>query len=100
MLFLVLGMLLGTFLASMRLVFSTPSLQWPGMDGVIWPTALVLLIVASIAAPLPLVPYCKRAISKSPYKRCFAIGYFFVVLYALGGIGTLILLPFRAASGI
>ena len=98
--FLVLGALLATFVAATYVVLSTPSLQWVGVDDVVWPTALVLLVVSSIAAPVPFIPRGKRAIAASPYKRSFAIGYFCVVLYTAVGIFGLVLLPFRAATGI
>jgi len=81
-------------------VLSTPSLQWPGMDDVVWHTALALLVVSSIATPVPFIPIGKRAIAASPHKHSFAVGYFFVALYTGIGIGTLVLLPFRIASGI
>jgi hypothetical protein len=99
-LFFVLGMLLAAFVAAIRVAFATPLLQWGGMENAIWPTALALLILSCVAAILPFVPRFKRAIAASPYKRCYAVGYFLVVLYSMMGIGTIILLPFRAASGI
>jgi hypothetical protein len=98
--FLVLGLVLAGFTAMLFLVLSTPTLQWSGMDNVVWPTALVLPAISSIATPVPFVPFGKRAIGASPHKRSFAIGYFFVALYTGIGIGTMILLPFRMASGI
>jgi|HubBroStandDraft_1064217.scaffolds.fasta_scaffold1218241_1 hypothetical protein len=98
--YLALGSLIGAFMAAAYLVFSTPSLQWPGMDSVVWPTALVLLVLSSAATPVPFVPRAKRAIAASPHKRSFAIGYSFVAFYTLTGIGTIVLYPFRAASGI
>jgi hypothetical protein len=66
----------------------------------VWPTALVLLIISSIATPVPFVSSCRRAIAASPHKRSFAIGYFFVASYTAIGICTIVLIPFRAASGI
>jgi hypothetical protein len=70
------------------------------MDDVVWPAALALLVISCLATPLPFVPYFKRALAASPYRRSFALGYFFVALYTAMGIGILILLPFRMASGI
>jgi hypothetical protein len=98
--FLVLGSLIAVFMATTYLVLSTPVLQWPNMDNVVWPTALGLLVISSIATSVSFVPRCKRSIAASPHKRSFAVGYFFVVLYTGIGICTMILLPFRAASGI
>jgi hypothetical protein len=99
-LFLVLGSLIAIFMATTYVVLSTTSLQWPGMDNIVWPTALVLLVISSIATSVSFVPGCKRAIAASPHKRSFAVGYFFVVLYTGIGICTMVLIPFRAASGI
>jgi hypothetical protein len=99
-LFLLLGALLAGFVATTYAVLSTPSLQWPGVDNFVWPTALLLFIISGIATPAPFVPLCKRAIAASPYKRSLAIGYFFVVLYTGMGVFTVILIPFRRASGI
>ena len=98
--FLVLGALLAGFMATTYVVLSTPSLQWPGVDNFVWPTALVLLVISGIATPVPFVPRGKRAIAASPHKRSFAIGYFFVALYTGIGICAIVLIPFRAASGI
>jgi hypothetical protein len=98
--FLVLGTLLAGFMATTYVVLSTPSLQWPGVDNFVWPTALVLLVISAIATPVPLVPRGKRAIAASPHKRSFAIGYFFVALYTGIGICAIVLIPLRAASGI
>ena len=98
--FLVLGALLASFFATIYAVFSTPSLQWPGLDNFVWPTSLVLLVISSIATAVPFVPSCKRAIAASPHKRSFAIGYFFVASYTVTGVCTIVLIPFRAASGI
>src|SRR5260370_39310524 len=97
-LFLVLGALLAAFMAATYLVLSTPSLQWPGVDNVVWPTAIVLLVISSIAMAVSFVPSGKRAIAASPHKRSFAIGYFFVALYTAIGICSIVLIPFRAAS--
>jgi hypothetical protein len=99
-LFLALGSLIAVFMATTYAVLSNSSLQWPGMDDIVWPTALVLLLISSIATAVSFVPGCKRAIAASPHKSSFALGYFFVVLYTGIGICTMILLPFRAASGI
>jgi hypothetical protein len=99
-LFLVLGALIAGFMATTYVVLSTPSLQWRGVDNVVWPTALALLAISSIATSAPIVPSCKRAIAVSPHKRSFAIGYFFVAMYTALGICTIVLIPFRAASGI
>jgi hypothetical protein len=98
--FLVLGGLLAAFGAATYLVLSTPVLQWVGVDSIVWPTALALLVISIIAVIVSLTPRAKRAIAASPHKRSFAVGYFCVVLYAGTGIGTLIIYPFRAASGI
>ena len=98
--FLALGMLLATFMAATYLVLSTPSLQWPGVDKVIWPTALVLLVISSIAMAVSFVPSSKGAIAASPHKHSFAIGYFFVALYTVIGICSIVLIPLRMASGI
>jgi hypothetical protein len=70
------------------------------MDNVVWLTALALFVISSIATSVPIVPGGKRAIAASPHKRCCAIGYFFVALYTAIGICTVVLVPFRAASGI
>jgi hypothetical protein len=99
-LFLVLGALLAGFLATTYIVLSNPSLQWPGVDNFVWPTALVLLVISSIATSVPIFPSGKRAIAASPYKRSFALGYFMVAGYTAIGICTIVLIPFRAASGI
>jgi hypothetical protein len=99
-LFLVLGALIAGFVATTCVVLSTPSLQWPGVDNVVWPTAVALFVISSIATSVPIVPSGKRAIAASPHKRSFAIGYFFVALYTAIGICTVVLIPFRAASGI
>jgi len=99
-LFLVLGAFLAGFMAATYVVLSTPSLQWQGVDNVVWPTAFGLLIVSGIATPIPFVPIFKRAIAASPHKHSFALGYFFVALYTGVGICAIILIPFRRASGI
>jgi len=99
-LFLVLGALLAGFMAATYVVLSTPSLQWPGVDNCVRPTALGLLMVSGIATPIPFVPIFKRAIAASPHKHSFALGYFFVALYTGVGICAIILIPFRRASGI
>jgi hypothetical protein len=99
-LFLALGLIIAMFMAATYVVLTIPSLQWVGVDDVVWPTALVLLVISGIATSLSFVPSSKRAIAASPNKRSFAVGYFFVVLYTAIGIGTLILYPFRRASGI
>jgi hypothetical protein len=98
--FLALGGFLAAFAAATYLVLSTPSLQWVGVDSIIWPTALALLVISASAVVVSLTPRAKRAIAKSPHKRSFAVGYFFVVLYAGAGICALVIYPFRAASGI
>jgi len=49
---------------------------------------------------VPIFPSGKRAIAASPYKRSFALGYFMVAGYTAIGICTIVLIPFRAASGI
>jgi hypothetical protein len=98
--FLALGLLLGAYMFWVWLVFSTPSLQWGGMDDVVWPIALALLAVSTAASVITFLPKGKRAIADSPHKKSFAIGFLFVALYTVTGIGTLVLLPFRMASGI
>ena len=98
--FLALGGLLAAFGAATYLVLSTPSLQWVGVDSIVWPTALTLLVISVIAVMVSLMPRAKRAIAASPHKRSFAVGYFCVVFYAGSGICTLVIYPFRAASGI
>jgi hypothetical protein len=98
--FLALGGLLAVFGAATYLVLSTPSLQWVGVDNIVWPTALTLLVISVIAVIVSLTPWAKRAIAASPHKRSFAVGYFCVVFYAGTGICALVLYPFRAASGI
>lgn len=99
-LFLAIGILLCGFMCAMYLSFTIPILQWSGIDKVSWPIALVLLAIAAMATPVPFIPKAKRAIAESPHKMSFAVGYFFVALYAGGGLLTLLLLPFRIASGI
>jgi hypothetical protein len=98
--FLALGGLLAAFGAATYLILSTPALQWVGVDNFVWPAALTLLAISVIAVIVSLTPGAKRAIAASPYKRSFALGYFCVVFYAGAGILTLIIYPFRAASGI
>jgi hypothetical protein len=98
--FLALGALLAGFMAATYVVLSHPALQWPGLDDVLWPTSLVLLVISIVATSVPIIPIGKRAIKMSPYKRSFAIGYFFVAGYTVIGVCTIVLIPFRAASGI
>jgi hypothetical protein len=71
-----------------------------GVDNFVWPTALLLLVISGVATPMPFVPSGKRAIAASPYKRSFAIGYFFVALNTGIGICAIVLITFRVASGI
>ena len=98
--FLALGLLLAGFSGLMLIVLSVPALQWSGADAVIWPTAVALLVISTTSTVINFVPRGKRAIAASPHKKSFAIGFFFVALYTGIGIGTLILIPFRMASGI
>jgi hypothetical protein len=99
-LFLGLGALIAAFMSTAYVVLSSPSLQWVGVDNFVWPTALGLLVMSGIAAVVPMFPSGKRAIAASPHKRSFAVGYFVVVGYTAIGVCTIILIPFRAASGI
>ena len=98
--FLALGALIAMFLAGAYLVLSTPSLQWSRMDDVVWPTAIVLLAISGSAVPVPFVASGKRALAASPHKRSFAIGYFFVASYAVGGIITIALYILLRGAGI
>ncbi len=97
---LILGFFLAGFMSATYLVLSTPALQWPGLDEVLWPAARTLLVLSTIATLVPFIPIGKRALKVSPHKRSFAFGYFFVVSYTFIGIGATLLMPFRAASGI
>jgi membrane protease YdiL (CAAX protease family) len=99
-LFLILGALVAAFMATTYVVLSNPALQWPGVDNFVWPTALVLLVISSIATAVPIFPRGKRAIAASPHKRSFAVGYFMVAGYTAIGVCTIVLIPFRTASGI
>ena len=98
--FLVLGLLLAVFLAALCLILSTPALQWYGMDDVIWPAALLLLLLSTGTSAILFFPKGKRAIAASPYKKSFAVGLLLVGLYTATGIALLLFLPFRMASGI
>jgi hypothetical protein len=93
-LFLVLGTLLASFTATMFAVLETPSLQWRGVDNFVWPAAIVLLVISSIATSVPMFPSGKRAIAASPHKRSFAIGYFFVAGYTAIGVCTIVFIRF------
>jgi hypothetical protein len=98
--YLVVGAIIAGFFATSCAMLENVSLQWPGMDDFIWPTGAVLLVISTVATALPFIPAIKRAIAASPYKRSYTIGYLAVALYTGIGFGTLVLLPFRMASGI
>jgi hypothetical protein len=99
-LYLLLGVILAAFGGVLCLVLQTPSLQWRGMDDEIWPAALVLLAISSIATASYFFPLIRRAVVVSPHKKSFAVGFLFTVLYTGIGVGTIILIPFRMASGV
>jgi hypothetical protein len=98
--YLVVGALIAGFVATSYVMFENVSLQWPRMDDFIWPTASVLLVISTIATALPLIPAVKRAIAASAHRRSYFIGYLAVASYTGLGLSTLVLLPFRMASGI
>ena len=50
-------------------VFSTSSLQRPGLDNFVWPTSLVLLVISSIATGVPFVPRAVRDILPVSTRR-------------------------------
>ena len=99
-LFLAFGSFLAVFTASIQIVLSTLSLQRPGMDKIVWPTALVFWIISMLAASVPLSRAARRAIAASPHKRSFAVGYVLVASFALMGICVLVFTRLISASGI
>ena len=88
------------FCAATYVVLSTPSLQWVGVDSFVWPTGFAFLAISILALLIPAFPRGKRVIARSPHKISFAISYSVLAVYTIICLFSLILYPFRLASGI
>jgi hypothetical protein len=81
-------------------VFLTPSLQWPGVDSLIWPIAIGLLGISAFASLFPALPHGRRAIGSCSSKGSFTIGYAILVCYTVLGAVSTLLYYLRATSGV
>jgi hypothetical protein len=88
------------FCVSTFVIFSTPSLQWPGLDNFVWPTAAVLLGMSSLASLFPAIPYGRRVIGSGSNKVAFAISYAALICYTVIGVMTVLIYYIRAKSGV
>ena len=88
------------FSAATYMVLSTPSLQWPGVDDVVWPTGFAFLAASLVALLLPAFPPAKRAIACSSHKISLVLSYSVLASYTAICLGALALYPFKLASGI
>lgn len=95
-----LAVLVVLFCVATFVVLSTPSLQWSGVDDLVWPMAIGFLGIAIAALLFPVVPYGRRVISSCSSKMSFAIGYAILVCYTALGVVTVLLIHLRAGSGV
>ena len=63
-LFVILAASVVAFFAATYVVLSTPSLQWVGVDSVVWPTGFVFLAISIVALLVPAHSKVKRAIAQ------------------------------------
>jgi uncharacterized integral membrane protein len=96
-LYILLAIMVFIFSAATFAMFSFPRLPWVGMDDFIWPTALVLWAIVVMALLFAISPYGRRALQGSDLVL---LSYLTLLLYGMVGLVTLMLYPFRLASGI
>lgn len=96
-LYIFLAALVSLFGGATVAMLSFPPLHWVGIDGFIWPAALVLWVIVVIALLVVFTPYGRRVLRGG---ALFFLGYLTLLLYGMVGLVILLLYSLKLASGI